>query len=129
MIYVDSSVVLAHVLAEDVAPPDELWSRALITSRLTTYETWTRVHARGLGASHGDALQDCLSRLALVETVPATLSRALEPWPRPIRTLDALHLATLEFLRQQGQNPEIACYDLRLLRDAERLGFRAWNAG
>ena len=46
MIYVDTSVVLAHVLAEDRIPPSALWDQPLISSRLTQYETWCRLHAR-----------------------------------------------------------------------------------
>jgi hypothetical protein len=54
MIYVETSVVLAQVLAEDRPPPEGLWTATPISSRLTEYEVWTRVHARGLGASHGE---------------------------------------------------------------------------
>ena len=45
MIYLDSSVALAHLLAEDRHPPPELWEETIITSRLVEYEVWTRVHA------------------------------------------------------------------------------------
>jgi predicted nucleic acid-binding protein len=50
------------------------------------------------------------------------LARALEPWPMSIRTLDALHLATIEFLRGQSEAAELASYDNRLLAAARALG-------
>jgi predicted nucleic acid-binding protein len=39
-----------------------------------------------------------------------------------IRTLDALHLATIEFLRGQSEAAELASYDNRLLAAARALG-------
>ena len=128
MIYVDSSAVLAQILAENVRPPESMWGQPLITSRITTYETWTRVNARGLTRSHGDDLRHVLERMALVELSPSVLARALEPWPVALRTLDSLHLATMEWLRQQGQHVELACFDARLIDAAARLGFAQWVA-
>jgi hypothetical protein len=46
----------------------------------------------------------------------------LEPWPAPLRTLDALHLATVEYLRRHGEEVELASYDSRLLAGARVLG-------
>jgi hypothetical protein len=34
MIYLDSSVALAHLLAEDRFPPDKLWEEQLVSSRI-----------------------------------------------------------------------------------------------
>jgi hypothetical protein len=34
MTYLDSSVALAHLLAEDRFPPDLLWDQQLVSSRL-----------------------------------------------------------------------------------------------
>lgn len=36
--YLDTSVALAHVLAEDRRPPDELWERTLVSSHLLEFE-------------------------------------------------------------------------------------------
>ena len=44
MIYVDTSVALAHLLAEDRRPPEALWTEELVTSRLLEYELWNRLH-------------------------------------------------------------------------------------
>lgn len=121
MIYLDTSVALAHLLAEDRAPPERLWREDLISSRLLEYEIWTRIHARKLTASHTDEVRALLSRVALVELSPPVLARALEPFPKPVRTLDALHLASMEFLRKQGQRISVAVYDGRLADAARAL--------
>lgn len=55
MIYFDTSVALAHLLAEDRQPPDTLWEETLTSSRLLEYEVWTPLHSRGLADSHGEA--------------------------------------------------------------------------
>ncbi len=39
-----------------------------------------------------------MARVALVELHAPVLARALEPFPVAVRTLDACHLATAEFL-------------------------------
>ncbi len=121
MIYVETSVALAQLLAEDRCPPESLWTATLVSSRLTEYEVWTRVHARGLGASHGESVRLLLGRLGWLELTPVVLARALEPWPVAVRTLDALHLASMEFLRARGQEITLASYDDRLIGAARRL--------
>jgi predicted nucleic acid-binding protein len=122
VIYLETSVVLAHLFVEDQVPSPSLWDESLVTSRLLEYEAWTVLHARGLGRSHGEALRAVLARLAFLELGPTVLARALEPFPTPVRTLDALHLASIEFLRAQGQKVELASYDERLLAAAKKLG-------
>ena len=121
MIYVETSVVLAQLLAEDRRPPDSLWTGTPVSSRLTEYEVWTRVHARGLGASHGESVRLLLGRLGWLELTPVVLARALEPWPVAVRTIDALHLASIEFLRARGQEITVASYDDRVMAVARRL--------
>ena len=127
MIYLDSSVALAHLLAEDRSPPDKLWRAPLASSRLLEYEIWNRLNAQKLARSHGDAARELINRVALVEMIPLVLVRALEPFPIPVRTLDALHLASIEFLRRRGQILELASYDDRLLAAATSLGIRVFE--
>ena len=121
MIYLDSSVALAHLLAEDRSPPEAIWKAPLISSRLLEYEVWNRLHARGLGRSHGNEVRALIGRLALIELDPPVLARALEPFPVPVRTLDALHLASIDFLRSRRQAVELLSYDERLLTAARAL--------
>jgi hypothetical protein len=121
VIYLDTSVALAHLLAEDRAPPASLWDEPLVSSRLLEYELWTRIHGRRLGRTHGEAIRALLDRIALVELAPPVLARALEAFPTPVRTLDALHLASADFLRGKGQPLSIASYDDRMLAAARAL--------
>lgn len=122
MIYVDSSVVLAQLLAEDRFPDPAFWQDGpLVSSRLLEYEVWNRINARELGLSHGDDVRLLLGRLAFLELAPSVLARALEPFPTEVRTLDALHLASIEFLRGLGQRPVLATYDRRLADAATSL--------
>lgn len=122
MIYIDSSVALARLLFEPRALPLVFWQTPPVSSRLLEYEVWNRVHAYDLIASHGDGARSLLIGIELLEMERPVLARALEPWPTTIRTLDALHLATIEHLRSQGAPIELASYDNRLAAAAEALG-------
>jgi hypothetical protein len=46
----------------------------------------------------------------------------LEPFSTPIRTLDALHLSTIEYVRNRRETVELASYDCRLPAAAQALG-------
>ena len=127
MIYLDSSVALAHLLAEDRFPPDALWQQSLVSSRLLECEIWNRINAHHLQNSHGDAVRNLIDRVAMIEMVGPVLTRALQPFPVPVRTLDAIHLAALEFIRAQKQSVQLASYDERLLAAARLLGIVEWS--
>jgi len=120
--YLDTSVVLAELFAEDRRPPEDFWKGQLVASRLLEVETWTRVHARRALGTHGDAAREILGAVAFVELAPTVLVRAVEPFPEPVRTLDAIHLATAAFLVGQRMRVEVATYDQRLARAARALG-------
>ena len=123
MIYVDSSVALAWLLAEDRSPSPALWRERLISSRLFQFEVWARIHARGLTQSHSQLVELLLKRVSLLEMAAPVLARALHPFPKPVRTLDALHLASADFLRGRGEPVMIASYDGRLVEAAQLMGF------
>ena len=122
MIYLDTSVALAQLLAEDRRPPASLWDHPLVSSRLLEYELWSRLHARDLARSHGEAAQGLVGRLALLELSPSVLARALDVFPIPVRTLDALHLASLDYLRRRRQAVELASFDRRMTAAARAMG-------
>ena len=92
MIYLDTSVALAQLLAEDRAPPSSLWSEPLIASRLLEYEIWTRLNAQRLDVSRSGAHSRCAA------------SR-----------FDRLSMLG------RGQTVELASYDDRLLAAAQAL--------
>lgn len=127
MIYLDSSVALAHLLAEDRFPSETLWNQPLVSSRLLECEVWNRVNAHHLQNSHGDAVRDLIGRVAMIEMVGPLLTRALQPFPVAVRALDALHLSAIEFVRAKKQNVELASYDECLVTVARLLGIAVWN--
>jgi len=121
MTYIDTSVVLAHILAEDRQPPTALWDDVLVASELVEYETWVRLNRLGLTDSHREVADATLGRLRFVAMAPEVLARARRLFPVPIRTLDALHLATAVYLAGMGE-VAMATYDERLGAAASALG-------
>jgi hypothetical protein len=126
-VYLDTSVALAHILAEDRVPSADLWKESLISSRLLEYELWNRIHARKLGKTHGDAVRDLVGRTALIELASPILDRAREPFPAATRTLDALHLASIVFLTENAQSVVLASYDTQMTKAARALGIPLWG--
>ena len=122
MIYVDSSVVLADVLTENRTPSAEFWRQSLVSSRLLQFEVWNRIHVRASAQAQSDRATALLARVDMLDLTERVLARALKPFPIHVRTLDALHLATMEFLRTEGQEIELATYDRRLAAAAGALG-------
>jgi predicted nucleic acid-binding protein len=122
VIYIDSSVALARLFFERRSPPEWFWRENLVSSRLLEYEVWNRVHAYGLTGSHTKEARELLRGIELVEMGRPALARALEPLPVPVRTLDALHLATIDFVRRQADILQLASYDNRLSAAAQALG-------
>jgi predicted nucleic acid-binding protein len=121
VIYLDTSVAIAQLLAEDRVPPAGLWDDVLVSSRLLEYELWNAIHRRRLERSHGEGVRRFLESVAFAELSRDVLRRATEPFPTPVRTLDALHLATIVFLREQGLALRLASYDRRMVDAAAGL--------
>ena len=121
MIYLDTSVALAQLLAEDRSPPPEFWLQDLITSRLLEYELWNAIHRRRLAKSHGEVARQMVESLAMAELSRDIVRRAIEPFPATVRTLDALHLATVLFLQERGLHIELATYDRRMIEASRPL--------
>jgi predicted nucleic acid-binding protein len=122
MIYLDSSVLVAHLLAEDRRPPASLWDSPLVSSRLLEVEAWTALHARGM-TRLAEPLRLLLFRLSLLEMEEPVLKRAIEPFAVPVRALDAIHLASAEYLRRIGEDVSIATYDARMRATAKKMEF------
>ena len=99
-----------------------------MSSRLLECEIWNRINARRLQSSLGDAARNLIGRVAMIEMAGPVLKRALQPFPVAVRTLDAIHLAALEFVRAQKQDVQLASYDDRLLAAARLLGIAEWSA-
>jgi hypothetical protein len=81
VIYIDTSVALAYLQAEERQLPQRNWEEPLVSSRLLENEIWNRIHARNTADKHRRAAQAMLDRITLVEMTPTVLARALEPFP------------------------------------------------
>jgi len=127
VIYLDSSVLLAQIFAEDRSLPESAAEGTLTSSRLLEFEVWNRIHVHGFTQSHGQEVEAFLARISLIDSTPEVLGRALKPFPIPVRTLDGLHLATIEFLRAGGEDVELVSFDRRLLVAERALGIAIYS--
>jgi hypothetical protein len=127
VIYLDTSVALAQLLAEDQRPDAAFWNETIVSSRLLEYELRVTINNRNLARSHGDAARALLDTIAFLELTPVILARAVEAFPVPVRTLDALHLASLEFLRGHDQALALASYDKRMIAAAQAMRIQLVN--
>jgi len=131
--YIESSALVAALLEQDaevLAELRELGRR--ITSALTFAEAArallrARVTRRITLAEERAALralQTFERRCAIVAVTGAVLTRAGRPFPvEPIRTLDAIHLATAELLGEAPQLVTLVTRDDRVRRNARALGY------
>ena len=127
MIYLDSSVVLARLLTEPRNTPDAMWNDTLVSSRLLEYEVWNRINARRLARALGQTVQTLIDHIDLVELTPTVLARSIDPFPIPVRTLDAMHLATIDRIRSETDTIKLASFDKRMLACARALGIAVYE--
>jgi predicted nucleic acid-binding protein len=106
---------------EDRRPAEKLWAESIISSRLLEYEIWTRLNNRGVKREDEEAARRLVGRIALLELIPEVVQRARERFPLPVRTLDALHLASATFLINEGVGLELATYDQRMVEAARKF--------
>jgi uncharacterized protein len=135
--YVDASVVLRRLLGQPgaLASWDEieggLASRLMIVECMRALD---RLAVRGhlTLAQAGDgrtAVHRIATRLSIVEPGRRILDAASGPFPTPLGTLDAIHLATAIALRDDGATDlDIATHDAELATAARAMGFEAVGA-
>ena len=128
-LYLDTSAVLRAILESGTSPEVESRIRdatALITSRLSLVEASRAFHRlRQLGRSSEPSLADAereaaalWARCVLWELTSAVCETARNVVPgKPLRALDALHLATFVVAREKIPGLELLTVDERL-RDA-----------
>lgn len=132
--YIESSALLAALLEKDSAARTSLRGkrRRRITSALTFAEASralvrARVDGRLAPADERAALrwlQTFRRRCDVVAITDAVLARAGRPFTaEPIRTLDAIHLATAELLGEPPQLITIVTRDNRIIQNAKALGY------
>lgn len=131
--YVDSSVALRIILGAKGALPkwaalDNVLSSALIEVEclrtLDRLRLVDRIPAEEI-ALRREVVYDFVNRLDLVEISAPVLARAAQPLPVPLKTLDAIHLATAMLWRETEQGEiEMATHDEALALAARSLGLR-----
>ena len=129
--YIDTSALLRIVLREPGALDLRSYD-ALVSSELIAVEsprTIDRLRLQGSltadeAAARVRTVNDWLEAIDLVLLRPPVLSRASEPMPMPLGTLDALHLATALIWRDRmGPLPIMATHDTALGLAAQAFGF------
>lgn len=102
IVYLDTSALLRLVLRETGALDDLRASEALVSSELLAVESLRTIDRLRLqnalsaeeAAARRTAVTEWLEAVDLVLVQRPILARASEPFPTPLGTLDALHLAT-----------------------------------
>ena len=130
--YIDTSALLRIVLREAGALDDLRSCDGLVSSELIVVEsmrTIDRLRLQGSLTAEEAAgrlriVNDWLEAIDLVLIRPPVLSRASEPMPMALGTLDAMHLATALIWRDRvGPLPAIATHDDMLGTAALAFGF------
>lgn len=130
--YIDTSALLRLVLREPGALEDLRSYDALVSSELIVVEsarTIDRLRLQGAltlaeAGARRRTVTDWLEAIDLVLLRPPVLTRASEPLPTPLGTLDAIHLATALIWRERmGVLPTIATHDSALGLAARTFGF------
>lgn len=128
-VYLDSSVILRRLLRQPGGLREWRLVRTAVCSRLTEVECLRTLDRLRLEANLGEErlvrIRETLYRIIaaaeVVEVTRAILSRAGQPSPTSLGTLDALHLASALLWREKmGKNLVLATHD-----DALALGGRA----
>lgn len=135
-LYAESSAVLAWLLDEAAATPvrQSLASEAtVVASDLTVIECErVLIRAAALGELTEAEAADRRAHLAaaashwhVLRISPDIVERARQPFPgEPIRTIDAIHLASLLVTRSAIGGLELLSLDDRIRKAAVRLGVR-----
>ena len=130
--YIDTSALLRIVLREPGALEELRTYDGLVSSELIAVEsarTIDRLRLQGSLTTEEAAIRlrvvsDWLEAIDLVLLRPPVLSRASEPMPMPLGTLDAVHLATALIWRDRmGTLPMMATHDAALGLAARTFGF------
>jgi hypothetical protein len=131
--YIESSALVAALLERDADARKSVRTRGRkVTSALTIAEAARAIlRARAAARLTADqeraavrALRRFERRCFLVAVTDAILARVRRPFPvEPVRTLDAVHLATTEFLGEPPPLVVIVTRDVRVRENAQALGY------
>ena len=130
--YIDTSALLRIVLREPGALDDLRTYDRLVSSELIAVESARTIdRLRNHGALSMDQaaeriglVHEWLEAVDLVLLRPPVMSRASEPMPMPLGTLDAIHLATaLVWRNRLAPLPQMLTHDAALGAAARAFGF------
>ena len=129
--YVDSSALLRHVLSEPGALSELRTAERLVSSELLVVECLRTIDRLRLkeaisaddAGTRRRAAEEWMEAIDLVRLSTPVLSRASDPMPVSLGSLDALHLATALVWRDQtGQALTMATHDTALALAARSYG-------
>jgi predicted nucleic acid-binding protein len=123
LIYVDASVALAEVFSESRRPPATFWDLPLVASRLTDLEMRTRASSSPQADRYRATVDRLVGCISFTEIEPESVDLIYAGGTRGLRTLDAIHLATLAHFNRAPGGTALATYDRRLATAAHALGF------
>jgi len=137
--YLDSSVLLREILEQD--PKLAEWEVVIgVTSELTRLECLRTIDRVRLNpAMNAERLtkvtqhtETILGRMDLLQLTPGVLSLAASPFTIPVRTLDAIHLASAMLYRSSQPDDErpiyFATFDKELADAARAVNFDVLGA-
>lgn len=136
--YLDTSALLRLVLREAGGLKELRSCEALVSSELLAVEslrTIDRLRLQGAlsleeAASTRSAIEDWLEAVDLVLLQRPILARASDPFPTPLGTLDAVHLATVLVWRERmKQSLVLATHDAGLALAARAFGVEVLGVG
>lgn len=134
VLYAETSAVLGWLLREeDPLQPGVIIDSAkkVVTSVLTLLEAGRGIqraaNERRIAVAQASQLKGLLARAAsgwdLMEITSEILARAADNFPvEPVRTLDAVHLATALEYRKVFPELAVLTFDVRILANLEPLG-------
>lgn len=131
--YVESSALVAAVLENDVAARVSIRAPGLrITSAVTLAEADRAIIRARTAGRISDAEARAAARtvraferrIDVINVTDAILARVRRPFPaEPVRTLDAIHLASLEVLGSPPDVTTVVTRDERVRANAHALGY------
>lgn len=120
----DASVALAEVFSEQRRPKPGFWDLPLVASRITDLEMRTRAAAMGQLQAKAALLDEIANTITFADIQRRNVELIYSGRTRALRTLDAIHLATLDFFNRDIGETLLATYDSRLAAAAQSLGFQ-----
>jgi predicted nucleic acid-binding protein len=116
-------VALAEVFSEQRRPKEGFWDLPLVASRITDLEMRTRAAAIGQLQANAAVLDEISSAITFADIGRKNLELLYSGRTGALRTLDAIHLATLDFFNREIAETQLATYDRRLAAAAASMGF------